>query len=113
MRLTIRSKFWIEQDGELVLSDWRVELLEAIQEAGSLAAASSKLNVPYRVAWGKIKEIEGRLGFPLLESKAGGVSGGSTQLTARGQELIARYRLFQTNLPDIIQQRFAEVFDTE
>ncbi|HZB94932.1 MAG TPA: hypothetical protein VE268_03135 [Herpetosiphonaceae bacterium] len=63
MELTVRSKFWVEQAGELVLSDWRIELLEAIDDTGSLTAGCARLNVAYRVGWGKIKEIERRLGM--------------------------------------------------
>jgi molybdate transport system regulatory protein len=113
MTLTIRSKFWVEQNGELVLSDWRVELLEVIEETGSLAAASTRLDVPYRVAWGKIKEIEARLGIALLESRTGGATGGSTRLTEAGQTLVARYRRFQQGLPDLIRQRFEEEFGAD
>ncbi len=110
MPLTIKSKFWIEEDGELVLSDWRADLLEAIDATGSLAAAATRLNVPYRVAWGKLKEIEERLGFPLLQSQSGGATGGSTRLTEQGRRLIARYRRFQAGLPELIQRRFDEEF---
>ena len=31
-----RANFWIEQDGQVVLSSWRVKLLEAIAETGSI-----------------------------------------------------------------------------
>ncbi len=110
MTLTIRSKFWVEQDGELVLSDWRIDLLQAIEETGSLSAACARMNVAYRVGWGKIKEIERRLGVPLLESRSGGPEGGSTQLTEQGRALLARYRRFQSGLPDLIRRRFEEEF---
>ena len=110
MELTVRSKFWFERDGELVLSDWRVALLEAIEATGSLSAASARLNVPYRVAWGKLKQIEKRLGVALLQSQSGGSAGGSTQLTAEARELVARFRRFEGGLPELIQQHFEREF---
>jgi hypothetical protein len=51
-----RSKVWLERGGQVVLSDWRVELLEAIEATGSLARAAERLEVPYRTAWYKLKE---------------------------------------------------------
>ena len=54
--LCARSKVWLERDGQVVLSDWRVELLEAIEATGSLARAAARLDVPYRTAWYKLKE---------------------------------------------------------
>ena len=108
--LKVRSKCWVELDGELVLSDWRVELLEAVEATGSLVAACARMGVAYRVAWGKIKQIERRLGFALLQGHAGGPAGGSTELTERGRQLVARYRRFQAGLPELIERRFAEEF---
>ncbi|RMF03909.1 MAG: molybdenum transporter, partial [Chloroflexi bacterium] len=32
-----KSNFWIEKDGKVVLSLWRVRLLEAVQETGSIS----------------------------------------------------------------------------
>lgn len=110
MTLTVHSKIWVEQAGELVLSDWRIELLEAIDATGSLSAAAALLDVPYRVAWGKIKQIERRLGYPLIKGHSGGASGGSTTITPEGRELALRYRRFQAGLPELIQQRFEEEF---
>lgn len=111
MKLQVRSKCWVERDGELVLSDWRVDLLQAVDELGSLAAAAERFDVAYRVAWGKIREIETRLGIPLLEGHSGGVGGGGTRLTPQGRELVARYNRFRAGLTELIEQRFAEAFE--
>jgi molybdate transport system regulatory protein len=111
MKLEVRSKCWVEADGELALSDWRVDLLEAIDELGSLAAAAERFDVAYRVAWGKIKQIEGRLGYALLEGHSGGAGGGGTHLTPAGRDLVMRYNRFRTGLAELIEQRFSEEFD--
>lgn len=110
MALTIRSKCWIEDDGALVLSDWRVDLLAAVDELGSLSAAAEHFDVAYRVAWGKIKEIEMRLGYALLEGHSGGAGGGGTRLTTAGQELVGRYNRFRAGLAELIENRFKAEF---
>lgn len=111
--MNVRSKCWVEVDGALVLSDWRVDLLQAVDELGSLTAAAERFDVAYRVAWGKIKEIEARLGFPLLEAHSGGAGGGGARLTPQGRDVVARYNQFRTGLPELIEQRFAAVFDPQ
>lgn len=110
MALRVRSKCWVEQDGKLVLSDWRIDLLQAVDELGSLAAAAERFEVAYRVAWGKIREIEGRLGMQLLEGHSGGAGGGGARLTPQGRELIERYNRFRAGITDMIERRFAEEF---
>src|SRR5215213_9521489 len=72
--LEIRSKIWIERRGrgDVVLSEWRVELLEAVDAHGSLSRAGEALAVPYRTAWERVKATEGEIGFRLLDSESGG-----------------------------------------
>lgn len=105
-----KSKFWIERDGELILSDWRVALLEAIEETGSLSAAARKLGVHHRRARAKVDEIEARLGLHLVEGESGGSGGGGTRLTPAAREYIRRYRRFQEGLKELVDRRFREYF---
>ena len=89
------QKLWIETDGQLVMSDYRVRLLELVAETGSLAEAASALGLSYRRAWGKVKEVEANLGRSLVRSEVGGAGGGRTALTPEAEELVAAYRRFQ------------------
>jgi molybdate transport repressor ModE-like protein len=84
----VQSKIWIEREGKVVLSDWRAELLQAIEEAGSLSGAAARMDVPYRTAWYKLKEIEEQLGVRLVETHSGGSDGGGSSLTAEGQDIL-------------------------
>lgn len=105
-----RHKLWVEADGRLVMSDYRVRLLELIAESGSLAHAATEMGLSYRRAWGKVKEIEANLGFPLVQSEVGGAGGGHTTLTARGRELVDGYHRFQERAEAAISDAFdAEV----
>jgi len=80
---------WVEVDGDVVLSAWRVRLLEAIQASGSIRAAAEQLNVPYRRAWEKVHEMEARLGRRLLETEVGGEGGGGAAPPAHPARRIA------------------------
>ncbi|MGH8630604.1 MAG: winged helix-turn-helix domain-containing protein, partial [Burkholderiales bacterium] len=80
--VNVYSKVWLERDGRVALSGWRIALLEAVGEAGSLAAAAARLGVPYRTAWYKLREVEEQLGVRLLDTHRGGADGGHTTLTA-------------------------------
>ena len=51
-------KVWVERGGEVALSEWRIALLEAVEATGSLSSAARQLNVPYRTAWYKLRQIE-------------------------------------------------------
>jgi len=103
--LDIRSKLWVERDGKVALSEWRVDLLLAIHETGSLAAAAERLHVPYRTAWYKLKGAEETLGFKLVDSESGGKSGGQTRLTPQGRELAERFRAASQEIGRAARQR--------
>ena len=105
-----RANFWVEVDGEVALSDWRVKLLEAVAETGSISGAARKLNVPYRLAWARLHEMEERLGVRLVETRAGGVGGGGARLTPLAQDYIERWHAFSDDLHTLARLRFAEVF---
>ena len=108
--LEARSKIWCERGGELVLSEWRVNLLAAVDETGSLSRAAERLHVPYRTAWHKLKAIEVRLGVRLLESQSGGPGGGGSSLTPEAHELIRRFRRVGQGVSELVSQRFETEF---
>ena len=105
-----RVNLWIEQDGEVVLSDWRVSLLEAIAETGSISAAAVRLNVPYHRAWDKIHEMEEGLGIELVETQTGGTGGGGAAISHAGHDFIEKFRRFQAGFQERVEQRFLETF---
>jgi len=107
----LRSKVWIERGDEVLLSEWRVELLAAVAETGSLAAAAARLGVPYRTAWQRVKEMETRLGRPLLATESGGAEGGGSRLTPAAADLLARFRRLTDGVSDLLAERFRREFD--
>ncbi len=111
--LSPRTKLWVERNGKLVMSDYRLRMLEIVAETGSLAKAASEMKLSYRRAWGKIKELENNLGTPLVESAVGGAGGGHTGLTPEGQRLVTAYRRFSLRVKAAAEEAFAEEFEPE
>ena len=111
--LAIRSKIWIERGDDVVLSEWRVELLEAIDASGSLSRAAESLDVPYRTAWDRIKATEAELGFRLLETESGGADGGGSRLTPEARDVCRRFRRVSSGIQEVVSRRFAVEFGVE
>lgn len=105
-----RIKLWLEHEGRIVMSDYRLRLLGLVEETGSLADAAARLGLSYRRAWGKIKELERNLAVALVQSAAGGAGGGHTQITAEGRDLLRRYASFHARVEDAAQAAYAELF---
>jgi molybdate transport system regulatory protein len=107
-----KMNVWLEKDGEVVLSQWRVKLLEAIGETGSISAAAEKLGVPYRRAWEKVQEIEAGLGEKVVATAVGGLHGGGAHLTEAGRRAIALFHAFADGLDSEIERRYRQTFGT-
>ena len=108
-----RANLWIEIDGCVVLSRWRIQLLDAISETGSLSGAAERMGIPYRRAWEKIQEMEKGLDVTLLETQTGGSGGGGARLTPAAQDFIARFQNFDQGIDAYVQRHFWKAFGKE
>lgn len=86
----IRVHAWLQTTEGLLFGVGRAELLDKIEELGSLRKAAEEMCMSYRAAWGKIKRTEEILGFKLIEKERGNKTG--FRLTEAGKALKANYR---------------------
>ena len=103
-----RQKLWLELDGRIVMSDYRLRLLELVASTGSLAQAATAMGLSYRRAWGKVKELEENINIALVQSEVGGAGGGHTRLTGAGEAFVAAYRRFQERMAHELESAFGE-----
>jgi len=109
----VKSNIWLDVDGQVALSAWRIKLLEAIEETGSISQGAKMMDIPYRRAWEKIQECEAQWGFKLIETQTGGLGGGGAQLTTDGKTIIAKYKALTAGIETLLQTRFAKLFEAE
>ncbi len=107
--MEIKSKFWIENNGEAVLGGGKAVLLLTVDRLGSIQRAAEEFGMSYRHAWGAIRKIEQRAGFKILDTRLGGKDRGA-QLTPKGKEFIGKVDSFLQNLQAIVEKRFKQKF---
>lgn len=105
-----KFRLWIEKDGEHVVGKGGVAILKAIDEEGSISAASKKLGMSYRYVWGYIKRMESVVG-KVVESEKGGSGGGRTVLTEKGREIVRLYEFYATILKKLSEGDFKVLDD--
>ncbi len=96
--MKIKSKIWIEVDGEPVFGRGRRFLLQAIEKHGSINQAAKEINISYRKAWSYIKAMEERLGMKLVERRTGGINGGGATLTEGARIFLREYAVFEDEM---------------
>lgn len=90
-----------------------VELLQRINQTGSLNTAAKQMRMSYNKAWRMIKKAEEELGYPLIDKSVGGSNGGGSTVTVHGKRLTAKFLLFQKKTYQITNQYFEEIFSDE
>ena len=109
MPLQVRSKIWLEINGEPVFGHGREVLLRLIQKNRSINGAAKEMGIPYRKAWTYLDAMERRLGFPLVNRLKGGAGGGASTLTPRAVGLLEKFDLLQAGFNDRVNLKFTEL----
>jgi molybdate transport system regulatory protein len=108
--LTAHANLWLEANGQVALSRWRVQLLEAIAATGSIRAAAAQMKITYNLAWHRLDEMEQALGVQLVHRQRGGPGGGAAQLTEQGRAYVARFNRFAAEVDAVMARAFEAHF---
>lgn len=87
------------------------QLLEYIDETGSILAAASQMNMSYTKCWKMINKAEKEMGFPFLNRVNGGKHGGSSTITEEGRQFMERYHAMVEDMKRISQSFFDRYFE--
>jgi molybdate transport system regulatory protein len=90
-RLTIR----IDLDREAAFGPGKAQLLERLDEMGSIRGAAAAMDMSYRRAWLLVQDIEATAGAPVVRAKTGGAGGGGVILTELGRNMLSQYRAIE------------------
>ncbi|HPG89765.1 MAG TPA: winged helix-turn-helix domain-containing protein [Hyphomicrobium sp.] len=82
----------IDFDDDRYLGHGRIELLERIEEYGSIAKAAKSMGMSYKRAWYLAESINSTFCTPVVTRQHGGKGGGSAELTALGKTVVREYR---------------------
>jgi molybdate transport system regulatory protein len=70
----------------------KADLLQGIEETGSIAAAGRRMGMSYKRAWYLINTLNDTFRDALVVSTKGGKSGGGAELTETGRAVLMAYR---------------------
>jgi len=94
----------IDLDAEGRIGPGKIQLLEKIQQFGSISAAGRAMDMSYKRAWDLVDEINRICRQPAVERQAGGKNGGGAALTPFGASLVARYRKIERDAASAVRK---------
>lgn len=88
----IRVRLRINRGDAIALGPGKVELLEGLEQTGSITQAAMNLDMSYMRAWTLIRTMNRSFKQPLVEAERGGKKGGGgARLTEAGREVLDLY----------------------
>ena len=109
LKMKVAYKVWLDKNGK-AFGDGPYELLRWVEKTKSLHQAARQMGMAYSKAWRLIQTLEERLGFPILERKAGGKSGGGSQVTPKAKTLMNHYGRFRKDVKDAMERIYRRHF---
>jgi molybdate transport system regulatory protein len=98
----VKTKVWLELDGEFFVGDGGIHLLGGILQHGSLARTVREIGWSYRHAWGYLRRAERALQTPIVRNRAGRGAARGMELTETGHLLLERLRALRDRIDDAL-----------
>jgi molybdate transport system regulatory protein len=102
---SINGSLWMEKKGQRFFGPGPVELMELIEETGSINQAAKKMKMSYKKAWEIVNNLNTMTARPLVITAIGGEKGGGSAITGEAKQLIAYHRL--------LRERFRKFLEAE
>ncbi len=105
--IKLRSHHWIvDENNQIVMGRGRMEILERIEQTGSINQAAKQMKMSYKGVWSKIKSTEKHLKIKVVHSdkKTG------SRLTKEGKLLLEKYKLLTQKCISADDQIFDAIF---
>jgi len=112
MKLIANGRVWIDSQDGAFLGYGRIELLEKINQLGSIRQAALEMKISYKQAWELIEQMNTRADKPLIISKRGGKGGGSAHLTQEGKQLINAFQDFNKDFQLFLTEQSLKLSST-
>ena len=101
------TKLRVMFGAEIAIGPGKAELLEAIDETGSISASAKRLRMSYRRAWLLVDTMNRCFREPVVVSATGGSGGGGASVTPFGRDMLRRYRAMQSRIDRAIDPELA------
>lgn len=109
MTNAVRPRLRVYHGDEIALGPGKVDLLQAIDEAGTLAEAARRLGMSYMRAWKLLQTMNSCFKEPLVDTARGGAGHGKATLTATGRAALTLYRRMELEAAQAIEPAWREL----
>lgn len=111
--LVPRAKVWLEIQGSYAFGLGISEILQAVDQAGSIKQAAQLLGKSYRHVWSRVKEAEEALGRSLVEAHVGGSGTQRSFLTEEARCLVRAFLELRGEVLQFVEEKFRRLLRSD
>jgi molybdate transport system regulatory protein len=100
----LKGNIWINTETGMIIGPGKANLLQKIEETGSISAAARSMKMSYRQAWYHIATMNKNAGTALVVKSTGGSGGGGAEITTEGKKLLKNYRAINKRFHTFLQK---------
>jgi len=101
-----RITVWLECGDDYAFGHGISEILQAIDETGSIKGAATRIGRSYRHVWSRVKDAESAFGRPLIEAHVGGSGTRRSFLTDEARRLVAEFSALRQSATEYVCREF-------
>jgi len=105
----VNGKLWIESNGKRFFGPGPVELLEYIDQTGSINQAAKKMKLSYKKAWEIVNNLNTMTAQPLVITATGGERGGGSSISEEARQLISYHRSLRKRFQAFLERESARL----
>jgi molybdate transport system regulatory protein len=87
----VNGSLWLEGNGTRFFGPGPVELLQLIEQTGSINQAAKKMGMSYKKAWEIVSRLNEKVGSPMVITATGGEKGGGSTISEEAKQMIEWY----------------------
>jgi molybdate transport system regulatory protein len=107
--VSVNGSLRIEHEGQRFFGPGPVQLLELIEETGSINQAAKKMEMSYKKAWSIINNLNATALRPMVITATGGSKGGGSTISPEAKALIAYYRELRERFKQFLEAETARI----
>lgn len=105
----VKSRIWILTENGTFLGEGRIELLNKIDEFGSISKAAKAMKMSYKKAWELVNSMNTQCKEPVVVGKIGGKDGGGSVLSETGKRMVIQFNKLNQETIEYLNKKVSKM----
>lgn len=106
---SVKVKIQLLANNNIAFGPGKADLMEAIQEKGSISAAAVSMGMSYKRAWDLVSIMNKNFKHAVIATSVGGGKGGGALVTDFGSQILMQYRAIEAKTSSVVTDEISDL----